>query len=915
MSSKPTYAELERRCRESVAANNARLEVLVQVLQHQGSTAQAFLDFALDQAIRLTGSRIGYIYWYDEGRREFVLNTWSKSVMKECTINDPQTRYELDKTGIWGEAVRQRRPIILNDFQSDHPLKRGCPAGHARLHKFLTVPVFSDQRIVAVVGVANKAADYDTADVLQLTLLMDGVWKTVEQKQGQEALRKTEERRRLALQGADLGTWDWDAVTGAVTFNRRWAEMLGYELSELQPHVRAWEALVHPDDTPGVMQTLKAHLDGRSDSYETEHRMRHKSGRWVWVLDKGRVIERDAQGRALRVCGTHLDVTGRKQTEEAIHLQADQYASILSTTTDGFWLLDESGRLLDVNENYCRMSGYTREELLALRISDLEAAETGAQTEQHMRKLIAEGSDRFETRHRTRDGRAYDVEVSTSHWKKGGRVIAFVRDITERKQAEAQLRASRRFVRATIDSLSAHVCVIDADGVILDANRAWRNFAAANPPVGGNVAEGANYLAVCDAAQGPDASTAHAFAAGIRSVLAGQREAFDLEYPCHSPDAQRWFIGHVTRFGGATGGHAVVAHENITARKRIESELAESERRLSILISNLPGVAYRCRLNREWTMVFISEGVFGLTGYSPAELLENQRLSFADLIHPEDREFVWESIQQALSESRHFVLEYRITTISGEEKWVWERGRAVVGPSGALEALEGFITDITERKRAEIELRASQQLISGIINTIPARVFWKDKNLVYLGCNAAFARDAGFSDPKDIIGKDDYQLGWRDQAEMYRRDDRQVIESGRPKLLIEEPQTTPEGNTITLLTSKIPLRDTNGEISGVLGTYMDITERKRADNEIRESEELNRRLIESSTDAIIVRSKEIIHYANPAALTLFGANRMDELVGKPYLELVHPDDRAGTIERVRKARDEGWNPSLANTVF
>ena len=185
-------------------------------------------------------------------------------------------------------------------------------------------------------------------------------------------------------------------------------------------------------------------------------------------------------------------------------------------------------------------------------------------------------------------------------------------------------------------------------------------------------------------------------------------------------------------------------------------------------------------------------------------------------------------------------------------------------------------------------------------------MFWKDRNLVYLGCNQSFARDAGFADPRDIIGKDDYQLGWRDQAELYRRDDRQVIESGRPKLLIEEPQTTPDGNILTLLTSKTPLRDTHGEISGVLGAYMDITERKRADNEIRESEERNRRLIESSTDAIIVRSNEIIQYANPAALTLFGANRMEELVGKPYLELVHPDDRAGTIERVRKAREEGW---------
>ncbi len=118
--------------------------------------------------------------------------------------------------------------------------------------------------------------------------------------------------------------------------------------------------------------------------------------------------------------------------------------------------------------------------------------------------------------------------------------------------------------------------------------------------------------------------------------------------------------------------------------------------------------------------------------------------------------------------------------------------------------LEGSIIDITDRKQAEEALRAAQQIIEGIINAIPARVFWKDKNLVFLGCNAAFARDAGFVDQKDIIGKDDYKMVWRDQAELYRGDDRQVIESGHSKFFIEEPQKTPEGNIITLLTSKVP---------------------------------------------------------------------------------------------------------------
>jgi len=145
--------------------------------------------------------------------------------------------------------------------------------------------------------------------------------------------------------------------------------------------------------------------------------------------------------------------------------------------------------------------------------------------------------------------------------------------------------------------------------------------------------------------------------------------------------------------------------------------------------------------------------------------------------------------------------------------------------SYALDALDVEI----ERKQAEEALRTSKLIIEGIINTIPTRVFWKDRNLKYLGCNAIFAHDAGFTDPKDIIGKDDYAMGWKAQAELYRSDDRQVIENGSPKLLIEEIQTTPEGKAITLLTSKIPLRNSRGEITGVLGTYMDITERKRTE--------------------------------------------------------------------------------------
>ena len=202
--------------------------------------------------------------------------------------------------------------------------------------------------------------------------------------------------------------------------------------------------------------------------------------------------------------------------------------------------------------------------------------------------------------------------------------------------------------------------------------------------------------------------------------------------------------------------------------------------------------------------------------------------------------------------------------------------------------------EIERRKRTEEALRASQQIIEGIINAIPVRVFWKDKNLFYLGCNAAFARDAGFADPKDIIGKDDYQMAWRAQADLYRDDDRQVIESGCAKLLVEEPQTNPQGNSFTLLTSKIPLRDSQGEISGVLGSYLDITDRKLAEEKIIKAKREWEDTFDAITELISIHDSDgRIIRANRAYGQMAGMS-LAELVGRPFYEIFpktdSPDD-------------------------
>lgn len=149
----------------------------------------------------------------------------------------------------------------------------------------------------------------------EITGFIEVVEDISDRKLAEEELRDTRERLELALKGADMGSWDWNVQTGAVIYNKRWAEMLGYSLEEMESHFRSWEKLVHPDDLPSFRGVLNAHLEGKTPFYETEHRLRHKSGEWLWVLDKGKVIERDAQDKPLRACGTQLDITGRKQAE------------------------------------------------------------------------------------------------------------------------------------------------------------------------------------------------------------------------------------------------------------------------------------------------------------------------------------------------------------------------------------------------------------------------------------------------------------------------------------------------------------------------------------------------------------------------------------------------------------------------
>lgn len=177
-------------------------------------------------------------------------------------------------------------------------------------------------------------------------------------KRAQDALRQSQERLELALSASQQGLWDWNIKTGETLMDERWATMLGYTLDEIAPHVSSWENLVHPDDMPGVQIVLNAHLEGRTPLYEVEHRMRARSGEWRWILDRGKVVSRDAEGRPLRAIGAHLDITERKEAEEALRRANRAYRTLSDCNQSMVRANDEDRLLSEICTILVRQGGY-----------------------------------------------------------------------------------------------------------------------------------------------------------------------------------------------------------------------------------------------------------------------------------------------------------------------------------------------------------------------------------------------------------------------------------------------------------------------------------------------------------------------------------------------------------------------------
>ncbi|OPX64450.1 PAS domain S-box protein [Methanoregula sp. PtaB.Bin085] len=770
----------------------------------------------------------------------------------------------------WENIVRQ---IVRDGYVRDFPVRLKRRDG-----------ILIDALITSVaVRDADGAVRHLTGTVRDIT----------EHKRVVEALQESEEKFRQFFNNVNDAVYvhriHSDGRPGRIIeANDVMCLRLGYSRDELlameMPDLVAGEGM---GMIPDVATRIRR--DGHA-TFETFHKT--KDGSSIPVEVNTHLFVQKGERLAL---ASARDISERRKAEAALRESEEKFRAIFDSINDAVHIhgIGKDGlprQIISVNDAACIMLGYSPEELQKKNPLDLVTGYHNRPLEEIGNDLATKGQAVFETEHIRKDGAVIPVEINArvSMISEEKVVVSVVRDITQRKLTETALRKSEQRYRSLFENMQDGLAycrmIFDDNGapvdfVYLAINQAFDRI------IGGGTVTG---KPVTEVFPGIREAFPQLFVIYGRVARTGVPESFELYF---SP-AEKWL--HISVYSPSRD-HFVAVFSDITEKHRAEEALRASSRALrenQVQLENAMDLAHMANWEFDaGTGVFTFNprfyALYGTTAEREGGMQMPAWVYAREFSHPDDAEMVARVIQKAVENPQTPAfnqIEHRIIRRDGEVRDIVVRLSVVTDEYGRVIGARGVNQDITERKKAEAALRESNQILEAVLNTIPARVFWKDTNLVYLGCNTAFARDAGYDKPEEILGKDDFAMAWRDQAELYRADDRTVIQTGRDKILYEEPQTTPSGQKIWLLTSKVSLRGPGGETMGILGTYLDITARKLSEEAVRDSSRRFSDIINFLPDPtfVIDRDGKIIAW-NAAIQNLTGVPS-GEILGKGNYE-------------------------------
>jgi PAS domain S-box-containing protein len=511
-------------------------------------------------------------------------------------------------------------------------------------------------------------------------------------------------------------------------------------------------------------------------------------------------------GQPDRVAVIGLDITEAHRRQEALSESEHLYRTLTEMLPDAVIKAGLDGGIQFANRAAAELHGFDDPAAMkGLSVFQLVAPGARPATDDRMRAGIErEGFVRTErTTLARRNGETFPAELGVFLIRNGeGRpesLIAVARDIEDRVRAEAELKKSREtLLEAQRVGGIGHWDFDPAAAAVEWSEETYRIF-------GLDPAGGIDQQRLLDAIHPEDRAD---FDGG--GVEGRPRRA---DFRIIRPDGEVRFIHEEARAVHDDAGRLVRLHgtvQDVSDRKRVELRLRESESRIASLMANIPGLIYRCRNDRDWTMEFLSDGCLDLTGYEPAELLGQAAITYNDVILPEDRERVWTEVQAGLDAKRDFRTVYRIRKKSGEVRWVSERGRGLFGPDGGSTALEGIILDVTDRRLADERIEKGSQEKSILLKELQHRV----KNNLAVISSLLNLESERLHDPRDREIFRMMRNRIRSMAliyeRLYRSDDVRAVDArayleGLAKQLFESNQVRPGQVRLGLRFESFPL--------------------------------------------------------------------------------------------------------------
>lgn len=524
------------------------------------------------------------------------------------------------------------------------------------------------------------------------------------------ALKESETRLKLAIEAAHQGLWDWDIRANENYLSPDFYRILGYQYYEdppipFKPDYDQWLSHVHPDDRQKVANFQQRYLDEEIPKYEVELRIRCKDGSYKWVASKGQIVQKNRLGIPIRMVGIINDITERKHTDELLRRSEEQMKMTVQNVPVMINALDEKLNFVMWNAECERITGYSSQEIIDNRhVFQMLIPDSKYRKKIYRQWLVRKGDFKnWEVAITCKDGaekiiswtqnsKHYPI-AGWAHWGVGV-------DVTDRNKALYALRDSEETLKLAMNAAKQGLWDWDTKN---NKYNSFQYYHLLGYRPNEFEATHENWVSLIH----PD---------DVQNVLTTQQRYLSAETPDYSLEYRmrskkgtyKWFFAKgktVARDEQGRPERMIGIISDISQLKQATQSLRESERQLSTLMSNLPGMVYRSHNNQERSMVFVSEGSTALTSVTPEEFIEGKR-KFNDIILTEHRTALWEEVQTALNDNRPFEVEYPIT-IDGQVKWLWEKGRLIAQPGDVKEPMiEGFIADITDRKNAQEELIA-----------------------------------------------------------------------------------------------------------------------------------------------------------------------------------------------------------------